>query len=223
MLLKIISLQRKNLAIPLGCALGTGVLFLIIVHCVMVFHSDPQSTPIIVQWLVGGAGAVALFVMSMTDTFILLPLSIRMGATRKQMVPTLLGMHLLLAVIIYLMGFAFTQLEWMLTQNVWIHMVDGLIIEDMVSGVAWWATAAMLGGGLLAGYFIGAVFARFGPKTGGYLLVVLWFSFIALQNGMLFGEISPLSYLSPVTWGMGLMALLLWIGHSFLTMSVGRE
>ncbi len=223
MIYNIIFLQRKKLAISLGCALGTGVAFLTLVQCIMMFHPDPQSTPVIVQWLVGGMGAIVLLVDGMTDSYQFLPMAIRMGQTRKKMLPTIFIKHLLLALAIYLVGFAFAQLEWFLTENLWIHMVDGLIIEEISTGIVWWATAAMLGGGLLVGYFMGAVFARFGYKIGGYVLLGLWLTFIALQNGMLFGAIAPLDYIPPVGWGIALVALILWVIHSFLTMSVGSE
>ncbi len=223
MLLEIFSLQRKQLLIYLGCVLAVPLLFFIIVQSVMMFHPDPQSTPIIAQWLVCGTGAIVLLVDGMADSYQFLPMAIRMGQTRKKILSVIALKHLILSLAIYLVGFVFAQLEWILTQNLWLHMVDGLIIEEISTDIAWWATAAMLGGGLMVGYFIGAVFARFGNRIGGYVILGLWLSFIALQNGMAFGAISPLHYIPPAGWAVALVALIFWIFHSFLTMSVGSE
>ncbi len=223
MLRKLIFLQRKLLAIGLAASAGTGLLYLLVVHCVMTFHPDPQSVPAVARWLVAGGGAVALFGVAMSDTYILFPMTIRMGGTRRAVVPALVTMHMGLALLIYLIAFAFAQIEWFLTYNLWVGMVDGLIVESMEAGILWWASGLMLLGGMLLGYTIGAVINHFGQRVGGFILCGFWLSFIALQNGMLFSDKSPLDYAPPLLWaGLG-VALVVWIFYTMLTLSVQSE
>ncbi len=186
MFIEFLALQRKKTLAYLLSFVGVAAVIFAVVHCVMLFMTQPDSIPVMMNVCMSGVGTILLLIMALDDVNRVYPLAVRMSVPRRKMTAYLVASHLLMAMLYYGLIQLAVLVEHQLVYGLWKSMHPTLWMEVFVADMSFGAPLLFLVCGMALGYLIGALFLSLGRVLGGFVVACLYGGFIlsnTLGNG----------------------------------------
>ena len=241
---KLISLCRGWL---LGGLLGVAVTFAAIhlVTAVVLAAVRPDTAPTISGYVLPVVAGVALFILAYSHTLSSFEMLLRFGRTRRRSLGTVLAVIVTEGCALFGLGALLTVLERWAAPPLWTALAgapgyavgtEGRALPAPAPGAPvvepdpnllivtgsfpWWAWLAIAVGCALAGFVMGALMQRLGPKVlwglwGAWLVWMLWLYSPPLRELLRQGWVIPAA-------GLAVLALTVWSAWSLLHAVVRR-
>lgn len=178
MLLKMIKLNRKELKQSITMLVGFALIYEAIIVAVMIFLRPPD-VPLVLEGILSMIAIIYIMFSTTGISSITFTHGVRMGATRRQMFWTSMGLISVQALLLWLLVRGLTFLDEVVLMGLWNWITPNIEVLPFEIFTEWWMLPLIFIAVILVGLILGALILRFGlAGNNGFFFGFFGFLFL---------------------------------------------